>query len=98
MGRNFQTDHLDNEDIHCPQCGYKADGFTSETKRSPKPNDLALCMKCAGINIYRSRGGHLYLEQLPDNEVQQLAKDDPENFSKIMEYAAAIRKVNQKHG
>ena len=39
----------------CPACGYRADAAGSadgSRTRPPKDGDLALCVACAGINIY----------------------------------------------
>lgn len=37
----------------CPHCKNKLDAATHEYEKAPRPGDVSVCLKCAGINIYR---------------------------------------------
>jgi hypothetical protein len=63
----------------CPQCGYQVDeaSHIDGDDVRPEPDNIALCIMCAGIGIYFAQeDGTLGLRLPTDEERSELDKDE----------------------
>lgn len=75
---------------YCPHCGAKNDRATcTEGVAIPKPNDISVCIKCAGINKY---GSDMALEKLSHEEFTTLDVPTQQHLLKVVMKIQDIQK------
>ena len=72
----------------CPHCGHVVNraGDTEGTATAPKPGDLLVCIRCAGVAEVTISG---FPRAVDGAEVAEMTKDNPE----LARYIAAVRQL-----
>ena len=64
----------------CPECGYEIDdasGVGEAKDRQPEPENLSVCIRCAGLSIYiENEDGTLGLRALTAEEKAEADQDE----------------------
>lgn len=69
----------------CPYCGLHANTATDVTgTRGPKPGNYTICLKCAGLSIFKE---DLSLREAEEEDLELLTE---ENLEKILKYQTAL--------
>lgn len=77
---------FDHAESACPHCGRETCASTGESE-PPKAGQIAVCIECAGVNIYADGEGRL---RLPTPQEMWSLRADPRVWVQILQYQTAI--------
>jgi pyruvate-formate lyase-activating enzyme len=77
----------------CPYCQNPLNRSTDPSSLdSPSPGDIAICICCAGLLKYDK---DLKVQKLEQSEIDQIALETPENYTKMMRFRSITRSVRR---
>lgn len=74
----------------CPCCGTKVDTSTHHTETTPSPGDVAVCLYCSSVSLYKE---DLTLREPTREELDTLLTQVPE----LSLYVAASKAFQDQH-